>query len=187
LKGFPMTKDPSMLGAPTHERIHADFYPTPAWCTEVLLRHWAPKGVVWEPAAGDGAISDVLHAHGISVIATDLHPRGNPSVVSGPAFDFFKVHPPEVPFSIVTNPPYALAEEFLRYALRLTPNVAMLFRHEFDAAASRADLWRLPNFVGKVVLTRRPRWIAGTTGSPRHNYSWYCYSADRNSVWSWAQ
>lgn len=39
-----------------------DFYPTPAWATEILLRH-LPLDVgedVLEPCAGDGDIADVV-------------------------------------------------------------------------------------------------------------------------------
>ena len=179
-----MSKDPSMLGAPTHERHPDDFYPTPSWCTEVLLRHWRPRGVVWEPAAGDGAIVDVIREYFYPTWATDLHQRR--SDIQG-GVDFFAAIPPVTEFSIVTNPPNNLAEEFLREALKLTSNVAMLFRHEFDCAASRADLYRLPNFVGKIVLTKRPRWIADSTGSPRHNWAWSIWDQDRTPRWAWDQ
>lgn len=83
--------------------------------------------------------------------------------------------------SIVTNPPYSLAEEFVRHALDLTRAaggmVAMLLRHEFDCAATRRDLFDMRAFAYRMALTRRPRWIAGTTGSPRHNFTWF--------VWDW--
>jgi hypothetical protein len=35
----------------------------------------------------------------------------------------------------------------------------------------------MPPFHKKVVVTKRPRWIADSTGSPRHNYSWF--------IWDW--
>jgi hypothetical protein len=51
-----------------------DFYPTPRWMTEALLRRCRPFGPVLEPAAGDGAISNVLRAHGLDVVTNDLDP-----------------------------------------------------------------------------------------------------------------
>ena len=65
-------------------------------------------------------------------------------------------------------------------ALSLTRNsggkVAMLLRNEFDCAAARKKVFGFP-FDMKIVLQKRPRWIDGSTGSPRHNYAWY--------IWDW--
>lgn len=73
----------------------------------------------------------------------------------------------------------SMAELFLRHALALTEpvkgRVAMFLRNEFDCAKGRMDLFSHPSFVGKVVVTERPRWIEGSTGSPRHSYSWFVF------------
>jgi hypothetical protein len=85
--------------------------------------------------------------------------------------------------SIIGNPPYSddLAEKFIRHALRLTEPVkgmvAMLARHEYDCAAGRVDLFDRLGFRMKMTLTKRPKWIEDSTGSPRHNYAWF--------VWDW--
>ena len=55
-----------------------DLYETPPCATEALLRverlpHW-----VWEPAAGRGAIVNVLRAHGHAAIASDIVDYGFP-------------------------------------------------------------------------------------------------------------
>ena len=46
-----------------YEREGRDFYATPSWVTEALLRHVRLRGQVWEPCCGDGAMSTVLAAH----------------------------------------------------------------------------------------------------------------------------
>ena len=109
--------------------------------------------------------------------------------------------------SIVTNPPYktvdtndeewayikdlagkycmggkvSLAELFCRHAIELMRpvggQVAMFMRNEFDCGRGRMGLFQYPPFHRKIVVTKRPRWIAGSTGSPRHNYAWF--------VWDW--
>jgi hypothetical protein len=75
----------------------------------------------------------------------------------------------------------SLAELFLRHAIALMQpvkgQVAMFLRNEFDCSKGRMDLFGLPPFHKKVVVTKRPRWVEGSTGSPRHNYSWF--------VWDW--
>ena len=59
-----------------YERQDRDFYPTPAWPTEALLR-WVrlPNGI-WEPCCGDGAMARVLESQGHRVVGTDLVDRG---------------------------------------------------------------------------------------------------------------
>lgn len=177
LDGEYMT-DPSMLGPTRYDRHEHDLYETPDWCTEALLDHWMPRGTVWEPACGDGAIVRVLVNRGRKVIASDI----KPGISSASTTDFLTHNSPgDGLLSIVTNPPYRYAERFVRKALCLTErsggDVCMLLRHEWDCAASRKDLFTEKPFAMKVVLTKRPRWIADSTGSPRHNFGWF--------VWSW--
>jgi len=165
--------DAAMGGAPRYARHEADFYETPEWVTRVLLQH-VTLGKVWEPACGNGAIAKALSAHGIDVAASDLHDRGY-----GTAGKDFLDDDNPTSRDIVTNPPYSLAYAFVRHALNITEGrslVAMLMRNEWDTAKTRDDLFD-PNgrFMAKVVLTERPRWIAGTTERPRHTYAWYVW------------
>ena len=166
--------DTAMLGAGTYERLPNDAYNTPTWCTEALIENISLPKQVWEPAAGMGAMLDVLEAYGYDVLPTDI--------TDVPTVDFLKVPLAHLGYdAIVTNPPYSLANEFVRHALHLMKRpagmVAMLLRNEFDSARRRADLFAdNPCFAMKLVLTKRPRWIDGTTTSPRHNFAWYIWN-----------
>lgn len=159
--------DPAMSGPALYERIPLDRYETPAWVTEVLISE-LPKNIstVWEPAAGLGQMVEVLGRY-FSVISTDIN--------SG--VDFLKETQCRAP-TIITNPPYLFAEEFIRHALKLTESqcgvVAMLLRNEFDSASSRRDLFANPPFTKKLVLTKRPYWFE-KKASPRHNFSWFIF------------
>lgn len=91
------------------------------------------------------------------------------------------------PFGIITNPPYnipyrGISLDFVRKALEVTePNggfVAMLLRHEWDSGVQTQELTDHPAYAGRVTLRYRPRWIKGSTGSPRHNYAWF--------LWDWS-
>jgi hypothetical protein len=76
---------------------------------------------------------------------------------------------------IITNPPYALAREFIERALHFDDAriVAMLLRTDFDHAASRAHLFAdCAMFAKKVVLTKRIRWFECSNGSPSFNHCW---------------
>lgn len=175
----PQSADPAMLGTSSHQRREGDFYATPEWVTEVLCRH-VKFDKVWEPACGEGDMSRVLWRSGASVVSTDLHNRDY-GVSHGVNFlDIPVGGDRHVEGDIVTNPPYSIADEFVEHALELAePNgrkVAMLMRQEWDCASSRFHLFgQNSHFAMKIVLTKRPRWIEGSTGSPRHSYSWYIW------------
>ena len=114
-----------------------DFYPTPPEATEALLTREKFDGPIWEPACGDGAISEVLKKHGYHVNSTDLVDRG----YGWPRIDFlmeFKALAPNV----ITNPPYKYACEFARRAIELAPaKVAFLVRLQFLESKERRELF----------------------------------------------
>jgi hypothetical protein len=167
------------MGVSGYARIADDYYPTPPWCTLALLKHFTPHTHVWEPACGQGHISRVLLETGIVEYSSDLVDRG----YGEPEIDFLKTTAPPNPAirSIITNPPYSgdLPQQFIKHSLTLMGpvkgSVAMLLRNEYDSASGRSDLFLHPAFALKLVLTKRPKWIEGSTGSPRHNYSWFVW------------
>ena len=65
-------------GRHTFEERGLDLYQTPACATEALLRTEQIPHNVWEPAAGRGAIVNVLRAHGHAVICGDIKNYGFP-------------------------------------------------------------------------------------------------------------
>lgn len=90
------------------------------------------------------------------------------------------------PDCIITNPPYGKeAVKSVEKALELMQAeqgyVAMLMRHEWDAAKGRAHLIDHPAYIAKITLRFRPVWIEKKEGedskSPRFSYAWY--------VWDW--
>lgn len=177
-------KRSAMLGEAGFQRVEGDRYYTEHWVTRALLAKVRFRGLIWEPAAGRGDIADVMVEGGYKVMCSDI--EGPRLGCMGAAESDFLTHtsPGDGTFSIVTNPPYTHAEEFVRHALELTKRsggmVAMLFRNEYDCAAGRRDLFEMEAFSTKLVLTRRPRWIDGLeqqSFSPRHNFAWY--------LWDW--
>lgn len=174
--------DASMVGPSRYARNPADAYWTPAWCTEALLDVWTPGPVVDEPACGSGEIAKVLESRGIEVVATDLHDWG----YGQPGRDFL-LSKRLFANCIITNPPYNLADEFVRHAIELTRplagSVAMFLRNEWDCASSRYDiLGGHRAYTAKVVMTKRPRWSDENKASPRHNFAWFIW--DHRNSWS---
>jgi hypothetical protein len=109
-----------------------DFYPTPAWATWALVEQESFEGTIWEPACGDGSMSQVLATTGCEIISTDLYDRG--FGVAGEDF----LTSGRVADNIVTNPPYNSAEAFVDKGLQsATRKVALLLRLAFLEGGNR--------------------------------------------------
>ena len=173
--------DPVIL-ASTWARREWDHYETEEWVTEALLKHESFTKV-WEPAVGKGKMAKVLQKHGADVYGSDIWDYGCGYDVA----DFLLTWGNPDQRDIVTNPPFAedLADQFIEHALLLTRpfggRVCLLLRNEFDCAVSRRHIFGEAPFACKLVLLKRPRWVADSTGSPRHNYAWYIWD------WSWGK
>lgn len=174
------SSDPATLGTSGYERRERDFYPTPPECTKALFQTMLPHGGmhIWEPACGDGAISNVLTEMGHTVENSDIHPLLDDAMT----LDFLTCGH-VIAHGIVTNPPYGkLAEAFARRCIHHVENgnvqfAALLMRHEYDAAKGRHPIFGgCPLYYGKLTLLWRPQWIEDSEGSPRFSYAWYIWS-----------
>lgn len=119
------TVDSAAKATPRARNAH-DFYSEPAWAVEGLLDVQRFSGGVWDPACGKGTIPCVFVAHGFShVTATDLVSRG----FGAGGVDFLRCDNVQGGDNIVCNPPFNLAEPFLKTALKLARHkVAFLLR-----------------------------------------------------------
>lgn len=161
-------------GEAGYARLAHDHYRTPAWVTEHLLEHIELDGSIWEPAAGDGDMVDVLAVDRDPELihATDLRGfRGDPPVDFLCQEDYRFVN-------IVTNPPYSAAQQFIEKALEFADpqmgKVCMLLGHDYDTALkTRGHLFQHPAFWGKLMLPKRISWV-GLEGkaSPRQIHCW---------------
>lgn len=162
-------------------RPQGDFYATPPQCTEALLdADRPPTNVVWEPACGNGAISRVLAARGHHVFSTDLHARG----FGESGVDFLTAQSPyDGPYSIVTNPPFNLADAFARRALELpdVEYVAILHRLAWlEGARRHAELWQRDPPTRIWVFSARQTLWRGDDPNPRSSggataYAWFVW------------
>jgi hypothetical protein len=188
--------DPAMIRS-NFDRREKDKYYTAPWVTEALMSEQTFKDVlipiddqfdIWEPAAGRGDMVDVLFKHSDFIIGSDLLPDREDIE----KFDFlnegYRILDKHPVYSIITNPPYDKAEEFVRTSLAMIDAeevgaVAMLLRSEFKHARTRRDIFGdYPFYMGELVLTKRPRWDwwyepepGEVRHSPRHNFSWFVW------------
>jgi hypothetical protein len=118
-------------------------------------------------------MSRPLEAAGYNVFSSDMNPRGY-----GEAIDFLTSD--RVVESIITNPPYLLAEEFVRKALSCTTyKVAMLLPFSFWESKKRRALFtehppkRVYVFARRVSLY--PGGDRGDRSSGKVVYAWFVW------------
>lgn len=154
-----------------------DYFPTPPWAARAggeMLRRIDPMATsIWEPACGEGHMAAAL-AETFSVFASDVYPHGYGQVLDflGDAADVITAD------WIVSNPPFAVADPFIRLGLRRARRgVAMLLRLQFLEGARRYPLFHgddpltlLSVFAERVPMTLG-RW--DPKASSATGYAWF--------------
>ncbi len=163
----------TLTAASASDREGTDFYPTPADVTCALLDYLTllPGTHVWEPACGQGHISEVLKNYNLEVSSTDLHDRGYGDGV--PGMDFLATSYIGSAEWVITNPPFSQAEAFIRHALTLGIPFAFLLKGQFWHAARRRALFERHRPSHVLPLTWRPDFLMGRKGgSPTMEAAW---------------
>lgn len=163
------------LANASHERSRRklDYYPTPRLGTVALLNHLnlEPGTSVWEPACGDGAMSRVLAEFGLEVQSSDIEDRG-----FGEVRDFLADGPEDEqswPEWVITNPPFALSEAFIRKAVSIaTDGVAMLLKSQYWHAECRLKLFEECRPHEVLPLTWRLNFAPETGSAPPMETFW---------------
>jgi hypothetical protein len=170
--------------ASNYARKENDLYQTEPWATEALLRILpiSEGGWIWEPAAGNHLIADVLREHGAKVATSDIaiYDRQHDWM-----FDFLKgeMYPKTRFDAIITNPPYGKgnrdAVRFAELALeRCDGFIALLLTAKFDFGKTRRHLFGECNrFMVKIALVDRIQWFPGDT-SGTEDHAWYVWGPD---------
>lgn len=173
-----------------------DFYSTPEWCTRAILTklRYVSPGYAIDPCCGDGAILNEVakfpprgpndpspKLFGIE-LDTDraLRSCGRYQVRIGDALGAERWPSANL---LITNPPYSLAEQFIRRAAVELPNAerAFLLRLDFLGAQKRAQFHR-SNPSDVYVLPRRPSFTEnGKTDATE--YAWFVWGPDRGGRW----
>lgn len=152
-------------GNTAYKRVESDFYPTPEEATQAILNFLKlPAGTtIWEPACGENHMVDVMRDNGMVVIGTDI--------LSGT--DYLTTEDRECDW-IITNPPFSLAEEFIKRSIETKRPFALLLKSQYWHARKRLELFRSypPSFV--CPLTWRPDFLFKKRGkgSPLMDVMW---------------
>jgi hypothetical protein len=154
-----------------------DFYPTPPEPTRALLSvestRLADFPMIWEPAAGDGAMVRELQEFGHRTVASDLVDRGCGALLHS-FYDFDAL----AANAIVTNPPFAECNRdpgWVRHALEVlgVEYMALLLPINWLGAAGRAALWA--QFPPARIYLMRWRIDFTGQGAPPMLNAWFVW------------
>jgi hypothetical protein len=153
---------------PANKATVLDQWMTPPCAVEALIgleREHLPR-IILEPCCGDGTgFVEPLRKAGYEVVARDIDPDFGFSVA-----DFLNDRLPEGwPFDgavgIVSNPPFTLAEQFVRKAIAAAPYSAWLLRLNWLEGCARKRLFdEFPPARIRVSSRRLPFHRLGYTG-----------------------
>lgn len=164
-----------------------DFFETPKVATCTLLNNInIPEDVtLWECSSGLGAISKILEkVHGKDkVLSTELDP--NRYGIGG--VDFLKdaeKYKPNGKFWLVTNPPFQIANSFVRQGFKLgAERIIFLLRFNYlESGKVREDILNNGHLLRVLLMKERlqmfPYGWTGKKGSATQNHAWFIW--DKN-------
>jgi len=135
--------------------IHDD-YPTPPFAVHELLKRENFEGSVLEPCSGKGHIVNALLKDGIEAEAFDI--RDEEGIVGARGVDFLETDCNHD--NIITNPPYALAQEFIEKGLStINKKMALLLRLSYLESQGRYPLFKSTPIKKVYIFSKRlPFW-----------------------------
>lgn len=177
-----------MSRASGYARAEDDWYVEPGWTVDGLIRVESfSRFSVDDPACGAGTIPTRFKAAGIAAIGSDLVDRGWKMALAPRDFlaESFDMHG----FAMVSNPPYSLAEAFVRRALDqgagkvcILARLAFLEstrRTEFFASCGLARVW-----VSRRRISMPPGGVDVKAKGGSIAYAWFVFQPGHVGPWS---
>ncbi len=155
-------------------RRQHDVYATPAWATRAIIERLKPTGNILEPCIGEGAIVSAGLSQAREWYGVEIRPEAkdylelmyHENKIGGYLIrNFFEgpmlhINFPEIFDWVITNPPYSLAEQFIKRSLEFAPVVVMLLRLNFLEGQKRSE-WMSKHVPDVFVLSKRPNFLKG--------------------------
>lgn len=161
-----------------YSRRKLDFYPTPNDVTQALLDFLRLDKTltIWEPACGSGKMSQVIENNGYNVVSTDIAKE----CYGEAATDYLTATRSGID-AIITNPPFALSESFIKKAKKDAPIFAFLLKSQYWHARKRLPLFNQYQPTYLLPLTWRPDFLNGSRGGASIMEVFWCVwlSVDR--------
>ena len=163
----------------TYEQSDADLYETPIEITEMIMNRIKldKNAFVYEPANGNGAISNVVINHGFKCDTSDITD----------GVDFLKTKGVQKYDMIITNPPYKHAQEFVEKSFEHIKHgglIVMLLRLSFLESAKRYHFFRDSGLKEVHVSSKRITMYPANGNIPKNSgtvaYAWFIWEKGFN-------
>lgn len=155
-----------------------DKFYTPSYVIQALLDHHKLIPPILEPAAGELAISQMIEKHINQKVVTNDIDKNMPTDTHRDFLEcMFSVSLLDLYPTIVTNPPFCLAQEFIEQARRLINpggDVIMLLKINFLGSTKRVPFWRDNPLYKIIIVTPRPPFKQGS-GTDNCEYAWFIW------------
>ena len=151
-------------------RSKNDHYETPRHTLMSLINHHEIKYPILEPCAGYGSVANILKMNG-EVITNDI----DLDLECDYNFDYLSWNPGNRFKTILTNPPFSLAEQIIKKSiqdLKVGGEVILLLRLDFLGTEKRREFWKDHPAKQIYALSKRPRFIRSGDSS---EYGWYVW------------
>lgn len=156
-------------GTPKNERVENDYYATdPVAVKKLLTAYSGIDGLILEPCVGQGHIANTIkdfYKNSREIIALDIVDRGYPDTI---VTDFLTWESLQKFDSIITNPPYSLAKEFVEKGMTLLNNdgvMAMFLKIQFLEGSKRKEMFE--KYPPKYIYVFRNRMATWNNGEPK--------------------
>lgn len=157
-------------GSGIHKRVEHDYYATDPQSTRALLDNQSFTGKFLEPSVGEGHIVNVIkeyYGDDIEIDTYDIVDRGIEGTIIQ---DFLTVETNEKYDSIIANPPYSLAMEFVYKSMDMLNEdgkLAMFLKIQFFESVKRRDMFeKYPPKEVLVFTKRQCPWRNGESLDP---------------------
>ena len=161
----------------------AEAFETPSWAVDAILKVELLTHYVVDPCAGRGVLGDAADAAGYEVIARDKYDWGAPGVMVGDFFTTTADHGWVRNNTVLMNPPFSLAEQFVEKCFELGARKIICFqRFAWWESAGRRDFWEKhpPNRI-YICGNRASCWRFDIPEDKRRNgtttaHAWFVWS-----------
>tara|TARA_Y100000004_G_scaffold190864_1_gene248667 strand:- start:330 stop:1436 length:1107 start_codon:yes stop_codon:yes gene_type:complete len=139
------------MTTPANIRHFEDYYPTHPKYTQPILDLEKFSGSVWEPACGEGHMSEVLKQNGLDVFSSDLIDRGyGIGHVDFTNDDHIKQYGKFD--NVITNPPFDNILPFILQAKKVArKKIAIIGKTQLLEGVARYNMWMDKDFPLKTM------------------------------------
>ena len=180
-------------GNPENGRVEYDYYATNPKAVEMLLNAYEFKGVnMLEPCVGAGHIANVISdftQNEVEITGLDIVDRGYPNTI---VQDFLTWKTDKKFDTIITNPPFSLAREFIEKGMKLLTKdgqMAMFLKIQFLEGIKRKEFFQKfpPKYI-YVFRNRMATWNNGNELDPKGKpwattmcHAWFIWEKGSNT------